>query len=165
VVNDTDLDAALRYYKIYRVMYLLAVSDGPYLTSKNQVSTTNNWFYYEFREPFVLQFAYGDLSWDPELDIIAIFVDLGPSMIFTGKQLYKTNSNEQMLRITTWAYPIPGNYTILVNLTNAALVERTFFINIIIPNPFVKPEQPIIKNETDFLTGLYIGSHTRLLGV
>jgi len=51
-----------------------------------------------------------------------------------------------MLRITTWAYPIPGNYTILVNLTNAALVERTFFININIPNPFVKPEHPIIKN-------------------
>jgi len=84
VANETDLDAAMRYYRIYHVMYLLAVSDGPYLTSTNQVSA-NNWFYYEFNLPFVLQFAYGDLSWEPELDIIAIFIDLGPSMIFTEK--------------------------------------------------------------------------------
>jgi hypothetical protein len=31
----------------------------------------------------VLEFAYGDLSSNPELDILTIFVDLGPSMMFT----------------------------------------------------------------------------------
>ena len=79
-----DLDAALRYYEIYRKMYLLAESDGPYLNGTHQQSI-DNWYMYEFTKPFVLQYSYGDLSWDPELDIILIFVDLGPSMIFTQK--------------------------------------------------------------------------------
>lgn len=35
---------------------------------------------------------------------------------------------------------VPGNYTILVNITNAALVEKTFFINILIPTPTAPPK-------------------------
>jgi hypothetical protein len=45
-----------------------------------------------------------------------------------------------MLRITPWVEElIPGNYTILVNMTNSALVERTFFININVPFPDFDP--------------------------
>lgn len=69
-----------------------------------------------------------------------------------------------MLRITTKTEDlVPGNYTILVNITNSALVERTFFINIQIPFPF--EPYPSIHNDTDFITGLNIGSHSQMHSV
>lgn len=74
----------MNYYRINHKMYLLAESDGPYLNNDYQKSV-NNWFYFSFTKPFVLQFSYGDLSWNPELDILIIVVELGPSMIFTTK--------------------------------------------------------------------------------
>jgi len=52
-------------------MYLIAESFGPYLNG-----TLNN----IVDSPFDLEFYYGDRS-TPELDIIFIRVDLGPSMI------------------------------------------------------------------------------------
>ena len=62
-----------------------------------------------------------------------------------------------MLRITPWVEElIPGNYTILVNMTNSALVERTFFININVPFPDFDPFP--VKNTTH--QGLFVGPHT-----
>ncbi len=63
-------------------MYLLAESDGPYLVGRQPLNTVQT-------QAFALEYAYGDLSSDPELDIIATFVDLGPSMIMVNKNLYQ----------------------------------------------------------------------------
>lgn len=68
-------------------MYLLAESEGPYMfdtygTEQQQI------YNYVFTKDFVLEFAYGDLSSNPELDILTIFVDLGPSMMFTQKTFF-----------------------------------------------------------------------------
>ena len=59
-------------------MYLIAESFGPYLNGTlNRIVDS----------PFDLEFFYGDLS-SPELDIILIRVDLGPSMIMCDFQTY-----------------------------------------------------------------------------
>ena len=76
-------------------MYLLAESDGPYLVGRQPLHTVQT-------QAFALEYAYGDLSSDPELEIIVTSVDLGPSMIMVNKYLYRLVEGQKMLRIATW---------------------------------------------------------------
>lgn len=97
-------------------MYLLAESNGPYLDG-----TLNNLV----DGPFEFKFRYGDLSSNPQLPIIQLKVNLGPSMIMCNYETYITNQGAPILRIySTVSTIVPGNYTILVTLTNSALVTR-----------------------------------------
>ncbi len=55
-------------------------------------------------------------------------------MIMIEKYFFTDSKNQNWVRLMTWNDQlIPGNYTIVVNITNSALVEKTFFINILIP--------------------------------
>ena len=116
VINQTE--AALRYYKTYLKMYLLAESGGPYLNGTLKVIVD---------EPFELKMDYGDLSSNPELPIIRLDVDLGPSMIMCNYETYMTMFGDPTLRIySTTQKLIPGNYSIWVTMTNSALMTRRF---------------------------------------
>ena len=97
-------------------MYLLAESNGPFLNG-----TFNNLV----DGPFELKYIYGDLSSYPELPIIKVQIDLGPSMIMCNYETYLTIQGVPTLRIySTVSTLVPGNYKILVTLTNSALVTR-----------------------------------------
>lgn len=94
--SQTDLEAALRYYAIYRKMYLLSVSDGPYMVDDLGIEPHLQHFYYKFQGPFVLQFHYYDLSQQADIpqDIILAFVELGPLMTMCSKELYENTRGE-----------------------------------------------------------------------
>jgi hypothetical protein len=96
-------------------MYLLAESNGPYLDG-----TLNNLV----DGPFELKFRYGDLSSNPQLPIIQIKVNLGPSMIMCNYETYLTVQGVPILRIYSTGSIILGNYTVTATLTNSALVTR-----------------------------------------
>lgn len=54
-VAEADLEAALRYYNIYRKMYLLAESDGPWMITNNGTEPNDLYqFHYTFNKEFVL---------------------------------------------------------------------------------------------------------------
>lgn len=98
-------------------MYLIAESKGPYLNGSSLNNIVDG--------PFELKYNYGDLSSNPELSIIKMTVVLGPSMIFCNYDLYITLQGVPTLRIySTGPTLVPGNYTIIVTLTNSALVTR-----------------------------------------
>ena len=73
-------------------MYLLAESNGPYLNGSLNVLVDM---------PFELRFKYGDLSYNPQLPIISIDVNLGTSMIMCNYETYITILGDLILRIYT----------------------------------------------------------------
>ena len=138
-------------------MYLLAESDGPYLIGELDAS-----FDMVRSGPFIAQYYYGDLSSDPELDILFCYVDLGPSMTMLKKEFFLDSAGNKQFRLMWWYDDVyvPGNYTIVVNITNAALVEKVWFINLEItePNAYSLPS----REDTDKKIELYFEEHTRI---
>lgn len=102
-----------------------------------------NQFHYTFNDDFVLTFTYFDLSdYVPPILIDVCLVEMGPLAVTADKEVFTTPDGSNFIRIMSREV-VWGNYTVVVNLTNQAFVERTFFININLePPPDITPPAP-----------------------